>query len=452
MNFEAQTNPYEGPKPPPLPKRERAVRLISQARKLDERFARLFATRASEEGSEIIRKLEVIEVLSDGVEDEGPEFALENSGVNVTSRKLYVSKEEGTHAPESVEGVTKAEWGEVAYTLKDGEIKKILRRALPSGLIEEELVPMSRGSESEQSEAKRLSYSLKIRPEFIRQIAESYGIEDSEAPLHPDRVSFRLGIDVGQQTRSEFTVSRIDQLCGLDTVPITVLRKEKSGLVSVQQLVEARETFNDDFREAIKLQAEHPMAKSLVRIACLDYLTQGLDRHPGNIMFDEERKAFIAIDNGLAMGLSMNRDVKILDKKTGATKRTEQIDAPMGGMFSVPIELAELRPDWKLDDEAWQTMKTLYDELFQHVTYAAGNLSLEEEQSLSINAAKGESAKYLSDLFRFQYQQEKIAATELVRFLGRLRYLIDHRRVPPMRDRHDFHIYFSSISEAGIKN
>ena len=127
MNFEAQPNPYEGPKPPPLPKRERSERLMSQARMLDKSFARLFATRSSEEGSEIIRKLEVIEVLSDGVEDNGPEFALENSGINVTSRKLYHPAEKGTHAPEPVEGITKAEWGEVAYTLKDGEIKKILR-------------------------------------------------------------------------------------------------------------------------------------------------------------------------------------------------------------------------------------------------------------------------------------------------------------------------------------
>ncbi len=452
MNFEARSNPYEGPKPPPLPKRERMERLISQARMLDKSFARLFAIRASEEGSEVIRKLEVIEVLSDGVEDEGPEFGFENLGVNVTSRKLYVSAEEGAHAPEPVEGVTKAEWGEVSYTLRNGEIKKILRRALPSGAIKEELVPMSRGNESEQKQAWAWTDFLKVRSKFIRRIARRYGIEESEVPLHPDRISFRCGIDVGQQTRSEFTVSRIDQLCGLDTVPITVLRKEKSGLVSVQQLVEARETFNNDFREAIKLPAEHPTAKSLIRMACLDYLTQGLDRHPGNIMFDEAKQSFIAIDNGLAMGLSVTRDVNILDKKTGDIKRTERVDAPPDGMYSVPIELVELRSDWKLDDEALQTMKTLYNELFQHATYAAGELSFEDQQALSMSTVRGESAKYLLNLFRFQYQQEKIAAKELKNFLDRLRYLIDNRCPPPMRDREDFYIQFPKLSEAAIKN
>jgi hypothetical protein len=461
MNFEAQSNPYEGPKPPPLPKRERierrpdtaqADRLLSQARMLDERFARLFATRASEEGSEIIRKLEVIEVLSDGVEDDGPEFALENEGVNVTSRKLYVSKEEGAHAPEPVEGITKAEWGEVSYTLKDGEIKKILRRAQPSGAIEEELVSMSRGQKSEQKLAQTWTAFLMIRPEFIRQIAEQYDIEESEVPMHPERMSFFYGVDVGQQTRSEFTVSRIDQLCGLDTVPITVLRKEKHGLASVQELVEARETIEGDFTKTLKLPAEHPTVKSLIRIACLDYLTQGLDRHPGNIMFDEARQTFIAIDNGLAMGLSVRREVKFADKETGEIKRIEQRAAPLNGMNSVPIELAELRPDWKLDDEAWQIMKTLYDELFQYAAYAAGDLSFEDQQALPPGVVKGELAEYLSDLFRFQYQQEKVAAKELMRFLGRLRHLIDRRRVPPMRDRTDFHIYYSKLDETGIIN
>ncbi len=461
MNFGVQSNPYEGPKPPPLPKRERverrsepaqADRLITQARKLDERFARLFATRASGEGSEIIRKLEVIEVLSDGVEDEGPEFVLEKSGVNVTSRKLYVSKEEGAHAPEPVEGITKAEWGEVAYTLKDGEIKKILRRAQPSGVIEEELVSMSRGQKSEQAAAEYWKRILKLRPALIRQIARQYDIEESEVPLHPERMSFRTGIDVGQQTRSEFTVSRIDQLCGLDVVPITVLRKEKSGLASVQQLVEARETDDDDFIKAIKLPAEHPTAKSLIRMACLDYLTKALDRHTGNMLFDEKRKAFVAIDNGHTLGMSGAEEVKFTDEQTGAVTYTGRKEVEFDKMLSVPIELVELRPDWKLDDEAWQTMKTLYDDLYRHVTYAAGGLSLEDQQALPPSVLKGESAEYLSDLFRFQYQHEKIATKELVQFLGRLRYLIEHRCPPPMRNSKNFGVYLSKITSAGIKS
>lgn len=461
MSFEAQTNPYEGPTPPPPPKRERierrpetaqADRLISQARKLDEKFARLFATRTSEEGSEVIRKLEVIEVLSDGVEDEGPEFALANSGINVTSRKLYRPAEEGAHAPDPVEGITKAEWGEVAYTLKDGEIKKILRRAKPSGEIEEELVPMSRGKEAEQKGAEYWKNVLKLRPALIRQVARQYDIDESEVPLHPERMSFRTGIDVGQQTRSEFTVSRIDQLCGLNTVPITVLRKEKSGIASVQQLVEARETTYDDFIKTIKLPSEHPTAKSLIRMACLDYLTKALDRHSGNMLFDEKQKAFVAIDNGHTLGMSGAEEVRFTDEQTGAVTHTERKEVEFDKMLSVPIELVELRSDWKLDDEAWQTMKTLYDELFQHATYAAGGFSLEDQQALSPGVLKGESSEYLSNLFRFQYQQEKIAHKELIKFLDRLRYIIDHRRVPPMRDRKDFHICLSKISKAGVKN
>ncbi len=460
MSPELRTNPFEGSKPS-LPKGERserrpeisaADRLHAQARKLDERFARLFATRISEGGSEAIRKLEVIEVLSDGVEDEGPEFALERPGINLTSRKLYRSEEEGAQAPESVEGVTKAEHGEVAYTMKDGKIVKILRRAKSSGAIEETFVPLSEGKASEQKRAEKWTKFLKHRPAFLRHVAEQYGIEVSEVPLDPERISFRNGIDVGQQTRSEFTVSRLDQLCGLDTVPITVLRKEKYGLASVQQLVDGRTTTRKDFEEAIKLPPDHPTAKSLIRMACLDFLTKAVDRHGSNMLFDEERQAFVAIDNGQAMGLSETCKVNFADKKTGEIKRTEMMDAPLDAMLSIPIELAELRPDWKLDEEAWQTMKTLYDELFQHAAFAAGELSLESQKALPSGVLKGETAKYLSDLFRFQFQQEKVAAKELIKFLGRLRYLIDHRRVPPMRDRKDFHIEFEDLSEIGIKN
>jgi hypothetical protein len=451
MNLEQLDNPFEQPKgPPSLPhERKREVRtdleadrrLLLQARKLDEEFARLFANRTGEGALETIEKLEVIETLSDGLEKVGPELALGKLGLNVTERKRYIPNGE-TSETHVVEGVSKARWGEVSYALREGRAMKIVHTPRPDGSLMEEAVPLAAWQKAERELEQFVAYQLNLvqRSKFIQSVANEYGILPSEVPLQRDRISFRMGLDVGQQTRSEITTSRIDQLCGLNTVPITVLRGEKYGPVSVQQFVEARPIELTDIIYVTKRDGSDPTAKSFIRLACLDYLTQASDRHAGNILFDEKNKIFVGIDNGMTMGLSAERELEYVRKtERGETVVRKTIEnAPIDFMLSVPMEIVELVPKWKLDDEAWQTMKDLYDEIVQFMAVASGEVSLDEQKKLSIRSVRGDAAKYLSRLFRFQYQQENIASKELSEFIKRLAYLVRHRRPPPVRDRTDY--------------
>lgn len=416
-------------------------RIAFEARKLDDSFARILVTRSVGSLEQIHKDLDTLEILGSGkqvVDDKTRTVELQGR-FNQTDVIEYVPATPSAEGAPPLEAIRKGTWGEVLFAFEAGKLVMIARSIDQSGKLVEQSLPFDENDEDQREMIEYFTNRLNNLGNTLESLAYEYEIAPDEVPLSSERFLFKAGFDVGQPARSELTVSRIDRLCGLNVVPLTTLRSEKHGLASVQEKADARLTRPHDFRRALKLDADHPMAKSLIRIACLDYLVGSGDRHEKNLMFNKKTQEFIAIDNGYSLGFSRDTQVNHLDKATGEIVSSNVQNAPMEGLISVPIELMEKRGDWQLDDESWQAMKSLYDELYASAQSRVGKMSVDEEKDMiSPIATGGEAAKFLSELFRFQFQNEKVADKEIGHFLERLRYLIENRRPPAMRDRQDF--------------
>lgn len=90
-----------------------------------------------------------------------------------------------------------------------------------------------------------------------------------------------------------------DQLFGLDIVPPTKIA-EIDGKVGSSQLMVTGSTLQRANRAKVEHLAKtnKKVYKKLSRMAIFDIITGNVDRHLGNIMFDEKRNDIFAIDNG----------------------------------------------------------------------------------------------------------------------------------------------------------
>ncbi len=263
------------------------------------------------------------------------------------------------------------------------------------------------------------------------QIAEHYGIKPKDVPLSEEDFSPRRGVDAGASAIREYSVSRIDNLLGFDTVPLTALRLEEdsSDLASVQQALipedpqqPLMELDKNIFKDIGDKGPKHPGARSLMRIACLDYLVKSTDRHPGNVLYDPAAKKFYAIDNSLSLGLC----------KSDEKGESRMLDA----YRSTPLEAIQQHDDWILDDEAVNNIKQLYTSTLKYLELRQirPELDMAKLEELSSHeharATGGTEIKFITDLFRQLYGNEKIASREGLEFFQRLEYLIKHRRPP----------------------
>lgn len=446
--FANLSNPFETQERlPPQPRtlvelHERARKdIITRTHRLDNGFVRILLSRQKAEEFDLEKTLQDIEIaqtLKHGISEEtqsldagGRKSGERRKGINETFMRSYSSSEQRPII-ERVTAFIKPMSGEAAFTFENGKAYRIKSIVGESGRRREVRVPFL-PTEHDVNAAAHVEHQLMRRAHYRKKLAQQYGLKEAELPLHETIISPRDGTEPGMQTRSEYTVSRIDALTRLHVVPLTFIKEEDGDVASVQRGLKGRLPTPEDIYGLRRLAPDHPAVKSMVRIACLDYLIGNTDRHMANFLFDPEAQTFMAIDHGLSMGYSLTTESESYDPAQDQMVK-ERYNGPLSGYRSIPMGLMQSRIDWELDDEAVESLSQIRDEIIQHLELEeakrAGTLTLEQEERASQAVRDGFAAKYLSALFRFQYQNEKIAAYEADRFIERLNHLIVHRRPP----------------------
>ncbi|MBU0540719.1 hypothetical protein KKD88_00865 [Patescibacteria group bacterium] len=413
------------------------IRALEQrTRELDEElFAQIKRPAVTLEES--LERIETVDSMRDGRELDC--YELGESGRNLTTRRIYEGE------PPRIAYV-KPQTGEISFERdpETGTVKKVSRVWNPNT----QSIDKHYESMEDDAEESLFSYHLNDRPNLLRTISEHYGIEVGDVPLNPESLTMRLSIDVEKGAIREYIASRIDELFHFDVVPLTVLRAEEdlTDISSVQEAVRSsdpeRPVRSIELEDLADLKArgtEHPAAKSFIRIACLDYLIKSTDRHCGNILYDPAREKYIAIDNGYSMGLS-----EIVDKKS----------RPADPLLTVPLELLQIEQDWKLDDEALEELKRVYEATKEYLALRQNKKSLGRELDLDklddipTTVGKGKEIKYISKLFRTLYGNERIATKEALEFMKRVKKIIDLGRPPQLGPEELSYLFSEEIYQA----
>ena len=260
------------------------------------------------------------------------------------------------------------------------------------------------------------------------RVAKHYGIDAQDVPLSGTETTAKYGIDPGKGAIREYIVSRINELLRFDVVPLTALRAEK-GNVDLSSVQEAAKSTNperpsrflsdEEAEEIIERGPQYPGARSMMRMACLDYLVKSSDRHVGNMLFDPESKQFTAIDNGYSMGLSEHVETESVGAEKSPASRS--IDR----YLSIPMEIVKMHPDWELDDEARANLFELQESIKHY-------LSAREKEPGSRGLGAGKEIKYITKLFRLLYGNEQIAKKEALDFMDRIGRILALGRPPKL--------------------
>jgi len=270
----------------------------------------------------------------------------------------------------------------------------------------------------------------------VMELATHYGIAYEESPLNQAEIGLRV-IDAGHGARAEYAASAIDRLTGFDVIPNTALREDKGTLATVQENAAGAPLTYDQTVEFVKQGPRHPGAKSLMRLACMDYLLNSTDRHMNNFLYDPATHTFKGIDNGYSNGYSHMVDVP------GPDGRNQLINVPLDPYLSGPMEITEQHDDWFLDDEAVNNLKNLFDEIKNYLLFAENKLEPTAANKLPRHVREGMAFKALNDIFSLLHERTgpdgqikpsstKIASREVTEFLRRLNHLIVHRRPPKL--------------------
>jgi hypothetical protein len=331
----------------------------------------------------------------------------------------------------------KRQTGELAllYDETTGTSYKVLQAMGKDGLVHTEYKALRSKNDPTAIAAKNLEAA---RKEKTALLVETHGVAP-EKLLHPQELALRW-IEHGHTTRAEVAASVIDEALGWNLVPTTVLREEQGDLLSLQKRVEGQPMESEELEGYLENPREQPGARSMMRLACLDYLLMSSDRHPNNFFSQPETNTYAAIDNGYALGRSVKKMVRERDPVTGRWAEREEY-VPVGGFISLPMELTKRDPTWKLDEEARQSLKNMRDAVVSYTAAREGRLSAEEVAALPPDVREGKMAKLLSDTFRFLHERvddkgrvdpdsSKIAALEAHLFIRRVSYLVEHRRPP----------------------
>lgn len=270
----------------------------------------------------------------------------------------------------------------------------------------------------------------------VMELAAHYGIAYEESPLDQAETGLRI-IDAGHGARAEYAASAIDRLTGFGVIPNTALREDKGTLATVQEGAAGAPLTDDQTAEFIEQGPRHPGAKSLMRLACMDYLLNSTDRHMNNFLYDPAAHTFKGIDNGYSNGYSHTVDAP------GPDGRNRPTNVPLDPYLSYPMEIAEQHDDWFLDDEAVNNLKNLFDEIKDHLLFAEGKLEPAAAKNLPPRVREGLAFKALNNTYSLLHERTgpdgkikasstKIANREVTEFLRRLNHLIVYRRPPKL--------------------
>jgi hypothetical protein len=431
-------------------RREEIKHLTTNALELDQEFVLI-------PGGEVSNRIEILETretLSTGAELSRD--VIGEAGINAITRRTY----EGD--PKRIAYV-KPQSGETAFrydadTDRVLKISKVFNEKTQQVDTQEEVYADGKNGDAEDQNLVAYFHTrMAEMPKMRERIAEAYGITPEEVPLSQTECSPRMGIDVRKSAIREYTTSQIDNLLNFGVVPQTVLRGEKGRTGAATEVNSVQEAFlaqnpdvpirsiDPELYAELKTQGKnHPGAKSFMRVATMHWLRKALDGHNDNVLYDESTHQFKAIDNGLSQGLS--QAVEKTDPKTGATKK---IIEPLDPLRSVPLEIVQEHPDWELDEEALTEIKRVYESTVDYLKTRekiAHTRATREAEGISFDAGiidqtaleelqkkqGGKEIKYITKLFRLQYENERIAEKEGVEFFKNLEYLITHKRPPQM--------------------
>lgn len=424
-------------------RREAVGRLALESRRLDDEFGRIFTDP---------EKQRRIESLNSGTEVAARE-TIGDGGVNAITRRRY----EGTPP---IVAYVKPQAGETGYRYdraSDSVIQvsrhwdQAKHRIITT---ESALASGASGDPMEQNIVANFRWRSENHANMVQQMADFYRIKPEQVPYSPETFSPRLGVESGKGAIREYTASRVDAILGLGVVPLTALRAENEmrvdpvtgnatkglenvDLVSAQEAAPGKPLDVTTYREIMTQGPNHPGARSFMRIAALDYLLKSLDRHNENVFYDPATNQFSAIDNGLSMGLSSGEQ---------AGGRPQETDP----MRSIPLSVIMKHPGWQLDDEARANLQRFHDMAVAYLARreelgkraqeraASGQLSVESiGQEIDEELEREESGrefKYLTKLFRLQYENNAIAKREGLEFILRLRKLLKDGRPPQIAE------------------
>ncbi len=443
---------------------ERSLNIIDTVQNthvLDQKFLQ-GVWKGPEDLSERIRRIETLEALSMG-EEKGEPHYLGDGSANAVSRRVFEGNPDVT-------AYVKNQSGEGAwhYDETTGAVNKISRTVDAAvGRVEKHEEPLvtaeaaenfrqiilNPASTAEEKDNALYKYGIwrafsdkaKQLPATKKNVALAYGIKPEEVPL-TEELTPRNGVEAGSMAMRGYAVSRIDQLFNLDSVPLTVLRTQFDGhdLASVQEAVPSSDPekparpFNIEDLDAFKEQGkDHPGARSIMRIACRQYLVKALDCHNENLLVDPVTKKATEIDPDLSLGL---QTVETDANGDPVLKNGKPVLKDMDPYRSLPMEIIADHDDWKLDDEALAEFRRIYENTVSYLSLRATGEhveSVEEGEGGALNVGKpeadGKEIKYITQLFRQLYGNEKIASVEAQGMFVRLGEIIQNGR-PPVKD------------------
>jgi predicted DNA-binding ribbon-helix-helix protein len=424
-------------------RREGIRRLAFESRLLDDEFGQIFTDPERQKR---------IESLNSG-DEVGDREAIGDGGVNAISRRRYEGQP-------PITAYVKPQSGETAYRYDQASqgVIKVSRhwddKQHKLVVSETAFATSGSGDQIEQNIVDNFRYRSENHDTFVQQMADFYRIKPEQVPYSGERFSPRYGVDSGKGAIREYTASRVDAMLGLNVVPLTALRAEhevrtdpKTGKTSVglenvdiasaQEAAPGKPLDVATYREVLSQGPNHPGASSFMRIACLDYLLKSLDRHNENVFYDPATHQFSAIDNGLSMGLASGEQ---------AGGRPQETDP----LRSIPLSVIMQHPGWQLDDEARASLQKFHDSAIKYLTRreelkkraqeraASGTITIEgigqEIDEELEREESGKEIKYLTKLFRLQYENTAIADREGAEFILRLRKLLKEGRPPQIAE------------------
>ncbi|MBD3281359.1 hypothetical protein GF391_01290 [Candidatus Uhrbacteria bacterium] len=354
-----------------------------------------------------------------------------NETSNNTVEKVTIETDDGG----KIMAFGKSVMNETFYEINPNGDVKVLKQSLDvKGNITSEKKSII-GPDKSQIE-KFLSERRKDDAGRRISVAEFYGIAPDQIPI-PEELAGLKYIDRGHATKSEYSASVFDSLLKFDAIQPTAMRQEAGGLTTYQLKAAGELLPSEALQDVLENKREAKGAKSIMRMACMDFLMRQTDRHINNIFWDEKTEKFSGIDNGCANQLSQSEQMKV---QTPTGKKMD-LAMPIDKHVSVPMDMIALDEEWKLDEDAHKNVVELFNNINDYLKYTADELTPEQIAALPEHVKQGRDAKAISDTYRLLHERtdeqgniipetSQIAKTEANEFLKRLYCLAVYKRPP----------------------
>ncbi|MDO8583711.1 MAG: hypothetical protein Q7R83_00860 [bacterium] len=273
---------------------------------------------------------------------------------------------------------------------------------------------------------------FRYRSQSEADVARRYQV-DADALLLPEKKGRMLemtGLAHERPALNEIAFSRLARLFDcVESVPLSVIRKDGDGLISVQQAVEgddgmplqplsdARVQELGKMGEGAFEEDDDEAKDGFMKLAILDYVFGSADRHRANLLTNFSGKKFFGIDNGLSFGFHRQ------DEQGNVCAAT--------WIRSLPYSVVIRHPEWKLKNAAVQErFSDLHDRLLNvlreaHVVNPVDSGSILDPE-----------VRYLFEVHEGLYAnleprtRQRVVMGEMQELLSRLRFIARLGRPP----------------------